>query len=250
MDAWLGLAGRRALVVGAGGFGEACTTALVDEGASVYVADIDEARVQALTSSGDGTTISGGRWDVRDAEQCRALVEAAVGSLGGLDILIHAVGVNDRRPVLDMDRATWDRILSINLSSAFDIGQAAGRHFVERGYGRVVLFSSVSGLLAHPNHAPYAVSKGGMNQLLKVMAIEWADRGVTVNGVAPGYTDSELTAAHLAEPGVRDGLEAMVPAGRLGTLDDVVGPVLFLCSDRSAFMTGQVLYIDGGRILD
>ena len=170
--------------------------------------------------------------------------------LGGLDILIHAVGINDRRPVLGTDRATWDRILSINLSSAFDIGQAAGRHFVEQAYGRMVLFSSVSGLLAHPNHAPYAVSKGGMNQLLKVMAIEWADRGVTVNGVAPGYTDSALTAAHLAQPGVRDGLEAMVPAGRLGTLDDVVGPVLFLCSDRSAFMTGQVLYVDGGRILD
>lgn len=250
MDPWLGLDGTRALVVGAGGFGAACATGLAAQGASVYLADRDPDRVERLVASNGPSSVQGGAWDVGVTENCHALVEEARRRLGGLDVLVHAVGINDRRPVLETERARWDEILAVNLSSAFDLGQAAGRHLCDQGSGRIVFFSSVSGSLAHPAHAPYAASKGGMNQLLKVMAIEWADRGVTVNGVAPGYTDSALTAAHLAEPGIREALVAKVPAGRLGTLEDVVGPVLFLCSARSSFMTGQVLYVDGGRTLD
>ena len=250
MDSWLGLEGTRALVVGAGGFGAACATGLAEQGASVYLADRDTERVEALIANIAPASVQGGAWDVGVTENCHALVEEARSRLGGLDVLVHAVGINDRRPVLETERASWDQILAINLSSAFDLGQAAGRHLCDQGSGRIVFFSSVSGSLAHPAHAAYAASKGGMNQLLKVMAIEWADRGVTVNGVAPGYTDSALTAEHLAKPGVREGLVGKVPAGRLGTLDDVVGPVLFLCSPRSSFMTGQVLYVDGGRTLD
>ncbi|HVC25496.1 MAG TPA: SDR family oxidoreductase, partial [Acidimicrobiales bacterium] len=140
-------------------------------------------------------------------------------------------------------------VIDANLSSAFYLGRAAGRQMCSQGIGRIVYFSSVSGLLAHKLHAPYAASKGGMNQMMRVMAAEWAARGVTVNAVAPGYTETELTAEYLARPGVREGLERLVPAGRLGGVDELVGPVLFLASDHARYVTGQVLYVDGGRTL-
>lgn len=246
MDDWLGLEGKRALVVGAGGFGTACTRELLRVGARVYLADRDVAQLDAVGQPGLET----GVWDVVDTGAAEGMVADAVQRLGGIDLLVHAVGVNDRRSVLETDAEDWQRVLDVNLTSAFTLGRAAGRRMVEQGFGRIVLFSSVSGLLAHPHHAAYAASKGGMNQLAKVMAVEWADRGVTVNAVAPGYTASALTEAYLARPGVLEGMVAKVPAGRLGTLDDVVGPVLFLCSSRASFMTGQVLYVDGGRTLD
>jgi gluconate 5-dehydrogenase len=113
----------------------------------------------------------------------------------------------------------------------------------------MVFFSSVSSQLAHRHHAPYAASKGGLDQLVRVMAREWAADGVTVNAVGPGYTETELTRAYLAKPGVREEMTGLVPAGRLGTPEDVVGAVLFLASARAAFITGQVLYVDGGRTL-
>lgn len=120
---------------------------------------------------------------------------------------------------------------------------------VEAGWGRQIYCSSVSGLLAHPEHASYAASKGGINQMMRVMAREWAAHGVTVNAIAPGYTETNLTRAHLDKPGVRDHYTALIPAGRLGGVEDLTGPVLFLASDQASFMTGQILYVDGGRTL-
>ena len=120
---------------------------------------------------------------------------------------------------------------------------------VAQGHGRVLALSSVSGLLAHHSHGPYAASKGGINQLLRVMAREWAASGVTVNALAPGYIETPLTAGHLAKPGKREELEGLVPAGRLGTPDELTGPALFLSSRHAGFITGHVMYIDGGRTL-
>lgn len=150
---------------------------------------------------------------------------------------------------LEFTEDEWDHILQVNLSTLFGLAQAAGRHMVAQGSGRVLALSSVSGLLAHHSHGPYAASKGGINQLLRVMAREWASAGVTVNALAPGYIETPLTAGELAKPGKRQDLESLVPAGRLGTPDELTGPALFLSSRHAGFITGHVMYIDGGRTL-
>ena len=247
MTDWLGLGDRPALVAGAGGIGAAVALALARAGARVAVTDVDEQRLAAVASAGLGIkTVTA---DLTAAAAARQAVRDAAGLLGGLDVFVHAVGVNDRRPVLRTPDEVWERIIDVNLKSAVWTAQAAGALMVPAGHGRIVFLSSVSGLLVHADHAPYAATKGGVNQLCRVMAREWAPHGVTVNAVAPGYTETELTRGHLAKPGVRDGLTALVPAGRLGTTDDLVGPVLFLCSAQSAFVTGHVMYVDGGRTL-
>ncbi|MFJ3670575.1 SDR family NAD(P)-dependent oxidoreductase [Streptomyces sp. NPDC090106] len=232
--------GTRALVAGAGGIGAAVARELTDAGASVAVLDADKDRLP---------TENGIAADLTSPDACRAAVAEAVRLLGGLDVFVHAVGANDRRPVLETPDEVWDRLLAVNLTSAFHLGRAAGAVMVPGGYGRVVYLSSVSGLLAHKDHAPYAATKGGVNQLMRVMAREWAPHGVTVNAVAPGYTETGLTREYLERPGMRASLESLVPAGRLGRPEDLTGPVLFLASAESAFVTGQVLYVDGGRTL-
>ncbi len=248
----LGLRGRRVLVAGAGGLGGACASAFAAAGAHVFVVDQDAQRVEAfcneLASSAD-VTVGGCALDLRRRDDCRSAVERARDALGGLDVCLHAVGVNDRRPVLDFDEDDWERILSINLGSAFFLGQAAGASLVQNGGGRVIFISSVAGLLGHANHGPYAASKGGLNQLVRVMAREWAPAGVTVNAVAPGYVESNLTREYLDADGHRAALEALVPFGRLGTPAEVAGPVLFLASSLAGFVTGQIVYVDGGRTL-
>ncbi|GAA2151469.1 SDR family NAD(P)-dependent oxidoreductase [Actinomadura napierensis] len=247
--AWLGLQGARVLVLGVGGIGAECARGYLGAGAVVTVVDRDEDRLDALEPGPDGTKAHTLAADLTEKGAGRAVVEQAVETMGGLDVLLHCVGINDRRPVLEFTEDDWDRILRTNLSTAFGAAQAAGRHMVEAGGGRIVLLSSVSGLLAHQKHGPYAASKGGMNQMMRVMAAEWARHGVTVNAIAPGYVETPLTAAYLEQPGVREDLVRLVPAGRLGTPAEVVGPILFLSSPHAAFMTGHVMYVDGGRTL-
>lgn len=190
------------------------------------------------------------RADLRDPSACRDAVAAAREALGGLDVFVHCAGINSRKPIEDYTDEEWDAIIGVNLSSAFHTARAVAPGMRAQGGGRIVLFSSVAGRSGHRHHGPYAATKGAINQLMRVIANEYAEHGVTVNAIAPGYMDTALTEAYLAEhPDKREALIRLIPAQRFGAPAEMVGPTLFLSSRHASFITGQVLYVDGGRTL-
>jgi gluconate 5-dehydrogenase len=242
-SAGLGLSGARVVVAGAGGLGRQIASAFAGQDAQVAVIDANAGRPSARRH-GHHLAIAA---DLTSPSMCADAVAAAVKGLGGMDAAVHAVGINNRRPVLEVD--DWEEILSVNAGSAFYFGQAVGTYLTGQGHGSLIYLSSVAGLLGHPHHAPYAASKGAINQMMRVMAAEWASSGVTVNAVAPGYIETPLTRDYLARDGNRARLEGLVPARRLGSAEEASGPVLFLASRLARFVTGHVLYADGGRTL-
>jgi gluconate 5-dehydrogenase len=243
MPDWLGLEGQRVAVAGgAGTIGSALVSAFLDAGAGVGVLDLDTSGVEPRAATAQA--------DLSDPDAARASLQSVRDQLGGLDVLVHCVGINDRKPIESYTAPEWDRIVAVNLTSAFHLAAHAAVAMREQGRGRIVFFSSVAGRSGHKLHGPYAATKGAINQLMRVIAHEYAADGVTANAVAPGYMDTELTRRYLTDhPEKRQALIDLIPAGRFGTLQEVVDPVLFLCSPRASFITGQVLYIDGGRTI-
>jgi NAD(P)-dependent dehydrogenase (short-subunit alcohol dehydrogenase family) len=253
-DISFGLAGRVCIVTGgAQGIGEACVRRFAREDARVVIVDIDDVRGQALATELDGLYV---HCDVGDRAQVDTLIAKAMLSCGRIDVLVNNAGVFKAADFLDVTEADFDAVLRINLKGSFLVAQAAAREMVKnepRGphglRGAVVNMSSVNGTLAIPNIASYNVSKGGINQLTRVMALALADRGVRVNAVAPGTIATELAAkAVLTSEDAKKRILSRTPMKRLGEPSEIADAVADLASDAASYVTGEIVVVDGGRM--
>lgn len=176
----------------------------------------------------------------------RKAVDAFEADVGAIDILVNNAGMQHRTPLEDFPADAFERLLKANISTVFNVGQAVARHMIERGAGKIINIASVQTALARPGIAPYTATKGAVGNLTKGMATDWARYGLQCNAIAPGYFDTPLNAALVADPSFSDWLERRTPAGRWGKVEELVGACIFLSSDASSFVNGHVLYVDGG----
>jgi NAD(P)-dependent dehydrogenase (short-subunit alcohol dehydrogenase family) len=246
-DIHFGLGGRVCIVTGGSqGIGEACARRFAREGAKVVIADIDDARGQALAAELKGLYV---HCDVGEKAQADRLMDDTLRSHGRIDVLVNNAGIFRAADFLEVTEADFDAVLRVNLKGAFLCGQAAARHMVKAGGGSIVNMSSVNGFLTIPNIASYNVSKGGINQLTRVMALALAEKGVRVNAVAPGTIATELAAkAVLTSEEAKKKIMSRTPMKRLGEPMEIADAVAYLASDAASYITGEILVIDGGRM--
>jgi NAD(P)-dependent dehydrogenase (short-subunit alcohol dehydrogenase family) len=242
-----GLRGRVCLVTGgAQGIGEACVRRFAREGAQVVIADIDEVNGPALAAELGALFVP---CDVGERRQVEALVARAVAAHGRVDVLVNNAGIFKAADFLDISEEDFDAVLRVNLKGAFLVGQAVAREMARAGRGSIVNMSSVNAVMAIPSIASYNVSKGGINQLTRVMALALADRGIRVNAVAPGTIATELAAkAVLTSPEAESRIMSRTPLRRLGEPFEVAEAVAYLASDAASYITGEILVVDGGRM--
>jgi NAD(P)-dependent dehydrogenase (short-subunit alcohol dehydrogenase family) len=234
------MSGRAAVVVGAGsGIGRACAHGLAAAGASVVCADVDRG---AAAATADAIGARALRLDVTDPSS----VAAAAAEIGAPDALVCTPSINVRRPLLEVDDASFERVVAVNLHGTFRVLREFGRRMAERGRGSIVVFSSIRASVIEPGQGVYAATKAGTVMLVKTLASELGPRGVRVNAVAPGVVETPLTAPIKARPDWYGAYASKGALGRWARPSEMVGPVLFLCSDASTYVTGTELVADGG----
>lgn len=243
------LTGKTALITGSSqGIGFALARGLANAGATIVLNGRDTSKLESaakvLYDAGASAQISA--FDVTDHGE----VKKAIGELesGGtvIDILVNNAGMQHRSPLEEFDPAAFEKLLQTNVASVFHVSQAVGNHMIKRGRGKIVNIASVQTALARPGIAPYTATKGAVGNLTKGMATDWAKYGLQCNAIAPGYFDTPLNAALVADETFSSWLKTRTPAGRWGDVEELVGACIFLSSSASSFVNGHTLYVDGG----
>jgi NAD(P)-dependent dehydrogenase (short-subunit alcohol dehydrogenase family) len=236
---------------GAQGIGEACARLFLEQGAKVVIVDVDKEKGQALASQlqQQGHEILLIASDIGNKVEVDAVIAQVLAQHGRLDVLVSNAGIFKAAPFLEVSESDFDEVLRVNLKGAFLVGQAAARVMKEKGGGAIVHMSSVNAVMAIPEIASYNVSKGGLNQLTRAMALALADDGIRVNAVAPGTIATELAnKAVLTSDEARNKILGRTPMKRLGKPSEIAHVVAFLASDAASYITGEVITVDGGRM--
>ena len=242
------LRGRRALVTGSGqGIGLTLARGFGAAGAELILNDLDPARLEAALARlrGEGFMVSGRRFDVTQSAE----ITAALADVGDtIDILVNNAGIHRRAPLEAMPTEAWRAVIDTNLTSAFLVTRAIVPGMLRRGSGKIINICSLNAEISRPTIANYAAAKGGLKMLTRAMAVEWAGRGLQINGISPGYMRTEMTGALTIDPVFDRAICARTPAGRWGEPRELVGAAVFLAARASDFVNGQILCVDGGLL--
>ena len=239
------LTGKTALITGSSqGIGLALAKGLASAGAKVILNGRNPEKLAEAAAEVPGAAQL--VFDATDHDAVRAAVDGYESSVGPIDILVNNAGMQHRGPLEEFPAAAFEKLLQTNVASVFHVGQAVARHMIGRGAGKIINIASVQTSLARPGIAPYTATKGAVGNLTKGMATDWAKYGLNCNAIAPGYFETPLNAALVADPAFSEWLAKRTPAGRWGKVEELVGACIFLASPASSFVNGHTLYVDGG----
>ena len=243
------LNGKTALVTGSSrGLGLVFARGLAQAGATVVLNGRSDETVQQAMAvlNGEGLNATGYSFDVVNRQQVAEQVGRIEREIGPIDILVNSAGVQKRAPILDTEEAVWREVLDVNLTGVFLTSQVIAKGMVERGQGKIINICSMMSEVGRSTIAPYTAAKGGVKMLTRAMAVEWAKHNVQVNGLGPGYFATEMNKALIQDPKFDRWIRQRTPAGRWGKPEELIGAAIFLASRASDFVTGQILYVDGG----
>jgi NAD(P)-dependent dehydrogenase (short-subunit alcohol dehydrogenase family) len=248
-----GLTNKITIITGGGsGIGRRTALAFAEYGAKSIIADIDQKAAYLVASeiNAKGGKAIAHRVDVTQPGEVQGMVNVAVDSFGRIDILFNNAGISIRGPAESFFLEDWNQVIAVNLTGMFICAQTVGKVMIKQKGGKIINTASVSAKLGHPGNVAYAAAKHGVVGMTRVMAVEWAKYGVSVNCIGPGVIKTPLTMKALEDPKKYQELVSKVPMGRLGEPEDLIGAIIFLASQASNYVTGQTIYIEGGRMSD
>lgn len=247
------LTGKTALITGGGrGIGKSIATALAEAGADIIVASRTEAELKEVCSEIEkdyGRKAYYKTVDVTRQDSVEELVEFAIEKAENIDILVNGAGTNVRKTLVDLEEKDWDFVMDVNLKSVYLVSQQVLQHMIEKRSGKIINIASLTSELGFPNMPVYAASKGGVSQLTKAMAVEYAEYGIYANAIGPGYFKTEMTKVLFEDEARVEWMKSRIPLGRVGNLEDLQGTAIFLASEASNYITGQTIYVDGGWLI-